>query len=532
MRLSDQEQVILKAIGHGVASISAVVKAVGYPKATTKKVLLRLSEKGIVSLHRHDWPASLTPAQRKLMVRVGSNYYNAVSARERNPIRFEIGRRLSKAEKDEVLKSLGDSYKDFHAPKVFKGFDRDGDPRYGYEYNPEYMYRSDITGRLIRHYIKLPDGRLAHPTELYPNVTKAEIDKYAMEREAAESSRRSRDRSRADRIATPGEEKAGETLKAVANDKYKRTGRKIEGSYFAQDGAGRVVRVDAKDPDDAPYYEAQGFKQITSVVNMSKAKRNPKAGKGKTALKKTGRALKGFAQGALSAGSQILGAGAMALNPSRKRKTAKKAKKKASKRNASRTTRAVSKAKRSVASRKASRTAKKTKVRSVAKTRKAATRRVAVKKGSRAVKGKRNPSAESIRREFAGSINGERDLFFPQGTPTGKLAKLGKLVSITTEEGTIKPVSGSAWLCADTKGKLHIGSVSGAPLFDGPARSFGHVTKLEYESSKPHLGYGPTIWFHRVGEENHIRPTLRADGKGGLVFKGGDYRLTRRGLEN
>jgi hypothetical protein len=146
---------------------------------------------------------------------------------------------------------------------------------------------------------------------------------------------------------------------------------------------------------------------------------------------------------------------------------------------------------------------------------------------------KNNPSAESIRKEFAGSVNGERDLFFPQGTPSGKLAKLGKLVSITTEEGMIKPVSGSAWLCADTKGKLHIGSVTGAPLFDGPKRSFGHVTKLEYESSKPHLGYqGPIIWFHKAGEENGVRPKLQADGKGGLVFKGGDYRLTRRGIEN
>jgi hypothetical protein len=174
----------------------------------------------------------------------------------------------------------------------------------------------------------------------------------------------------------------------------------------------------------------------------------------------------------------------------------------------------------------------------VAKARKAPVKRASkrtLKKSSGLLKKGRkrnNPSAESIRKEFAGSVNGERDLFFPQGTPSGKLAKLGKLVSITTEEGTIKPVSGSAWLCADTKERLHIGSTSNAPLFSGPAHSFGKVSKVEYESSKPHLGYrGPIIWFHHMGEGGGSRPSLYADGKGGLKFKGGNYRLTKRGIE-
>lgn len=146
--------------------------------------------------------------------------------------------------------------------------------------------------------------------------------------------------------------------------------------------------------------------------------------------------------------------------------------------------------------------------------------------------GYRNPSPAEIRKEFSGGVTGARDLYFPQGTPHG-LAKLGKVVSITTEEGTIKPVAGTAWLCSDTKGKLHLGSTNGAPLYDGPRRSFGEVTKLEYEDVKRHLGHvHPTIFFHHVGEENGIRPRLYADGKGGLVFKGGAYRITSRGLEN
>jgi hypothetical protein len=468
-----------------VAEISRVIRAVGYPKAMVKKVLIGLSNKGAVSLYRHDWPASLKPEQRKLMVRIGRDYYNAVSVMKRNPKGKHLRSATAKEQRqyEAVLKSIKKSGR-------YKGREK------------------EVAARTV----------------------------------------------------------------------------------FAQ-------------------------------------RQNPKrtTGKGKTALKRTGQALKSFARGALESGAEILGAGAMALNPSRRRKKAKKAtkrkrnktvikakrvvvvnpKKKRVKRNASRSSHPnSSKTRRAGASRKTGQKAKPAKVRSVAETRKSATRRLAgratkkrnalkrvkmpawiktairrarregadravasemmhaskaqrdafdqylisighpsvyeagtqeyrIKRFVKERSGKRNPSAESIRKEFAGSVSGSRDLYFPQGTPTGKLAKLGKLVSITTEEGTIKPVSGTAWLCADTRGKLHIGSTTKAPLFDGPKRSFGHVTKLEYESRKPHLGYrGPIIWFHRAGEENGVRPTLKTDGKGGLVFKGGDYRLTRRGIEN
>jgi hypothetical protein len=34
------------------------------------------------------------------------------------------------------------------------------------EYSPELFITSDISGKPIRHYIKLPDGRIAHPDEL------------------------------------------------------------------------------------------------------------------------------------------------------------------------------------------------------------------------------------------------------------------------------------------------------------------------------------------------------------------------------
>jgi hypothetical protein len=207
-------------------------------------------------------------------------------------------------------------------------------------------------------------------------------------------------------------------------------------------------------------------------------------------------------------------------------KARKKAERAAAKKKAERSARSkAAYAKRKTTAKKATRVtrsaSKKTTARSRGATKTAAKRR------------RRNQaSPESIRRQFAGYVSGERDLFFPEGTPQG-LAKLGKLVSITTEEGTIKPVAGTAWLCSDTHGKLHLGSTTHADLYSGPKRNFGEVSKVEYEDYKKHLGYTqPVIWFHHLGEKNGIRPTLCADGEGGLVFKGGDYYVGPRGLEN
>ncbi len=145
---------------------------------------------------------------------------------------------------------------------------------------------------------------------------------------------------------------------------------------------------------------------------------------------------------------------------------------------------------------------------------------------------KRNPSPDAIRKDFAGRVGKGAELYFPEGTPTG-LAKLGKLVSIQTEEGTLKPTNGTAWLCADTKGKLHIGTTANKPLWSGDAHSFGSVRQVEYLEAKPHLGFpNPIVFYHKLGEENGVKPKLYADGKGGLKFRGGAYRITREGIVN
>jgi hypothetical protein len=150
-----------------------------------------------------------------------------------------------------------------------------------------------------------------------------------------------------------------------------------------------------------------------------------------------------------------------------------------------------------------------------------------------ASKAQRNPSPASIRKNFAGQYSGNESLSFPDGTPQG-LAKLGRLVSIKTESGTIKPVKGAAWLCSDTRGKLHIGTpTKGHVLFSGPAHDYGKVREIEYQESKPHLGYkNQTLFFHKLGEETGVKPRLVTDGRGGAKFVGGAYKIKREGIIN
>jgi len=590
MKLTDPEQVILKAIGSGVAEISRVIKAVGYPKATVKKVLVRLNEKGIVALHRHDYPQSLTPAQRKVMLRLKDgqgrwSYYNAVSMRKRNP----------KSKGKTALKTTGKALKSLAKGALSAGSQILGAGATAL--NPTKRKKRNKTIIKAKRVVVLnPKKKPAKKAVKrkrnrdYPywNVYHVDTKKSPpYDKTFLGSSSFGMDKKEA--IAKfrqshyPGRLRAGTKIvaekgvvtmnpKRQRNLDHKDSRHQVEVSkHWRAGGASQWQRAHRAGQKDLFGHgiKARNPEIIWQVDNYNKTAKSAAEEFARTywqeqrkirGLKPDGtfKVVGGIRTYRVRKDGRLFVIEVVAQNP-RKRKVKRNASK-------SRTTKSVSKH-RAGASRK---TANRSRVRSVAKARKAPVKRASgnptrkgMRKGYREAKriskvtrgryfssesgqrkaarhekrqtrkGKRNPSAESIRKEFAGSVNGERDLFFPQGTPAGKLAKLGKLVSITTEEGTIKPVSGAAWLCADTKGKLHIGSTSGAPLFDGPKRSFGHVTKLEYESTKPHLGYkGPIIWFHRAGEENGIRPTLHADGKGGIVFRGGDYRLTRRGIEN
>lgn len=102
MKLTEQEQVVMKAVAHAakthgghIAYIPDVIRALSYPKATTKRILESLAWKDAVTLHRHDHPASLTPAERKVMIRStnGQIYYHAVAI---NSAEKQNGRRRNR----------------------------------------------------------------------------------------------------------------------------------------------------------------------------------------------------------------------------------------------------------------------------------------------------------------------------------------------------------------------------------------------------------------------------------------------------
>jgi len=120
--------------------------------------------------------------------------------------RYAAGRALTKEQRKQVLDSLVDVYKAKGAPREMKGIGRDGNERYGYVHSPELFEKSDITGAMVRYYVTLPDGRRAHPTELFPDYTQADVDAALAKREADEKADRENQagaEARADKSAAP-----------------------------------------------------------------------------------------------------------------------------------------------------------------------------------------------------------------------------------------------------------------------------------------------------------------------------------------
>lgn len=57
-----------------------------------------------------------------------------------------------------------------------------------------------------------------------------------------------------------------QSAKDGANRLYRMTGRAIAGSYFAENAAGHIVRVDGSDADDVQFFAGLGFVQTTAAV--------------------------------------------------------------------------------------------------------------------------------------------------------------------------------------------------------------------------------------------------------------------------
>ena len=95
------------------------------------------------------------------------------------PVRFEAGKKLSDEEKKEVLSTLKDAYKVNGVPYHIEET-AGGKEKRVYEPTADSYVVSDITNRPLRYYITLPDGRVAHPTEVYPNISDNEVKSSAI----------------------------------------------------------------------------------------------------------------------------------------------------------------------------------------------------------------------------------------------------------------------------------------------------------------------------------------------------------------
>jgi len=102
------------------------------------------------------------------------------------PVRFEVGKSLSEDEKKEVLSTLKDAYKvngvPYHVEETANGKEKRV-----YEPTADDYVVSDITNRPLRYYITLPDGRVAHPSEVYPNISDHEVKSSAEKQGLADS---------------------------------------------------------------------------------------------------------------------------------------------------------------------------------------------------------------------------------------------------------------------------------------------------------------------------------------------------------
>lgn len=150
--------------------------------------------------------------------------------------RFAAGKALTKEQRRAVLKTLVDVYKAKGAPREMKGTDRNGNERYGYVHSPELFERSDITGAMVRYHVTLPDGKLAHPSELFPDYTQADIDKAMIDQAAAEKQDEAGQKEvedRATRYAKPTKDEARQSF-IDRNMGFDATGKKF--AYFEKDG--------------------------------------------------------------------------------------------------------------------------------------------------------------------------------------------------------------------------------------------------------------------------------------------------------
>lgn len=130
----------------------------------------------ITGASKDEFDKWLDTSKRKL--KPFADYAKVKFALKSIPVRFKAGKKLSDEEKKEVLSTLKDAYKVNGVPYHIEET-AGGKEKRVYEPTADSYVVSDITNRPLRYYITLPDGRVAHPTEVYPNISDNEVKSSA-----------------------------------------------------------------------------------------------------------------------------------------------------------------------------------------------------------------------------------------------------------------------------------------------------------------------------------------------------------------
>lgn len=191
--------------------------------------------------------------------------------------RFEAGKALTKEQRRQVIGTLVDVYKAKGAPREMKGQGRDGNERYGYVHSPDLFEKSDITGAMVRYYVTLPDGRRAHPSELFPDYTQSDIEAEMQRRESAEK-QDAADQREVERIAeanaadTPAEAEASFKRRNQSFDMRDwRTGKTR--TFVHYEKGGKFYAVVSDDDARMQRLERAGWKRADAAAEKPKADR-------------------------------------------------------------------------------------------------------------------------------------------------------------------------------------------------------------------------------------------------------------------
>jgi hypothetical protein len=158
---------------------------------------------------------------------------------------------------------------------------------------------------------------------------------------------------------------------------------------------------------------------------------------------------------------------------------------------------------------------------------------------------RRNPDGELYETFTGAEHTGHESITAPTGAPRN-LDELGDLVEFKwvdndghkytvnlEQQGVAAKLAAHQY--ADGRQELFLVSAPGKPLpnFRDYLPHGSHIYEVTYRAQKSHLGdTTPQLYYHRLGEETGNPPVFHVNKDGELIFKGGEYWITERGIHN